>query len=469
MPDSAHLTPYRSRDVAAILDILVTHQAVAVVGLSNFGKSTLLRQLSEPSVADTYQTVTARPAMFVYVDCNRMLQMSAQGFYEVILRAALERLAESEEDCHELCDRIEALYNKVVESESAFAIPLAFNDAIITLLDDESSRRDVILMLDECDAVLTDLDERVFLNLRALKDKYAEQLNYVTATQEPFLTTRGGDDLAEFLELFAANKYHLQPLSPDEATELAAEIFRQANDSLDPPERDYILEEAGGHPGLIQAVSHVVLQVESGAPPTYTQQALSMAGDVLQNHRLVRGELAKLWKQLLPNEREAVTLAATRGVAALTEAQQSELLTRGLLVQHEEGVRLFSQLFLYYARRQALSQQEFHEGVWVDIDAGTVWVGGQRAEPLTDLEYRLLLLLYGRLDKICDKYQIVEAVWGQEYLGEVDDARIEKLISRLRVKLEPDPAQPQYVITVRGRGYQLSLPKGMPDTDAENT
>jgi DNA-binding winged helix-turn-helix (wHTH) protein len=463
MLDSARLTPYRSHDVAAILDILVTRQAVAVVGLSNFGKSTLLRQLTESQVAEEYRTVTARPVLFVYVDCNRMLQMSAQGFYEVILRAVLEELAESKDDCRALCDRIEVFYNKVVESESAFAIPLAFNDGIITLLNDESSHRDVVLLLDEFDAVLTDLDERVFLNLRALKDKYPEQLNYVTATQDPFLTARGGDDLAEFLELFAAQKYHLQPLNSGDATELAAEIFRQANDSLDPPERDYILEQAGGHPGLIQAVSHVVLQVESGAPPTYTQQALSMAGDVLQNHRLVRGELARLWKQLLPSEREAATLVATRGLAALTESQQAELLTRGLLVRYEGGVRLFSQLFAHYARRQALTRREMHEGVWVDIDAGTVWVGGRRAEPLTDLEYRLLLLLYGRIDKLCDKYQIVEAVWGQEYLGEVDDARIEKLISRLRAKLEPDPVEPQFVITVRGRGYKLSLPKGMPD------
>jgi two-component system response regulator RegX3 len=92
----------------------------------------------------------------------------------------------------------------------------------------------------------------------------------------------------------------------------------------------------------------------------------------------------------------------------------------------------------------------------VDVDAGDAWVDGERVPSLTDLEYRLLLLLYGRLGKICDKYQIVEAVWGQDYIDEVDDARVEKLISRLRSKVEHDPANPKYLITVRGRGYKLA-------------
>jgi DNA-binding response OmpR family regulator len=69
-----------------------------------------------------------------------------------------------------------------------------------------------------------------------------------------------------------------------------------------------------------------------------------------------------------------------------------------------------------------------------------------------------LLLLYGRLGKICDKYQIVEVVWGESYIDKVDDARIEKLVSRLRAKLERDPSNPHYLITVRGRGYKLASP-----------
>jgi two-component system response regulator RegX3 len=82
-------------------------------------------------------------------------------------------------------------------------------------------------------------------------------------------------------------------------------------------------------------------------------------------------------------------------------------------------------------------------------------VNGVQAPTLTNLEYRLLLLLYGRLGKIVTKYDVVEAVWGEDYIDEVDDARIEKLVSRLRQKLEPDAANPHYVITVRGRGYKL--------------
>ncbi|MCD4687159.1 MAG: winged helix-turn-helix domain-containing protein [Anaerolineae bacterium] len=465
-PDST-LTPARSHDVIAILDDLATGQAVAVIGLSNFGKSTLLRQFALPAVAAEYRVRTQRPVLFVYVDCNRMLQMSAQGFYEAILRALLETLTETG-NCGPLCDQIDEFYRKVVESRSDFAIPLAFNDAVIALLDSDAQRpgvvpRDVLLLLDEFDDVLTGLDERVFLNLRALFDKYGTRLNYVTATLKPLATEPGGDNLAEFVELFAANRYHLKPLNDDDATAVAAEIFEQNNDSLDPHEREYILERAGGHPGLIHAVAHVVMQVESGAPATYTQQALSVADDVLQNHPLVRTELGKLWKQLLTNEQDAAILTASRGPAALTTVQRTTLLTRGILIQAKTQLRLFSRLFAHYARRQGLIHQELPDGVWVDTDAGTVWVNGQIVEALTDLEYRLLLLLYGRVGKICDKYQIVESVWGQEYLGEVDDARIEKLISRLRAKLEPTPSRPRFVVTVRGRGYKLNNPQGMPD------
>ena len=92
------------------------------------------------------------------------------------------------------------------------------------------------------------------------------------------------------------------------------------------------------------------------------------------------------------------------------------------------------------------------------MESGTVWVDGKSAPELTSLEYRLLLLLYGNLNSTCDKYKIVEAVWSEDYLDAVDDARVEKLVSRLRQKIEPTPNEPRYLTTIRGRGYKLISP-----------
>ena len=91
----------------------------------------------------------------------------------------------------------------------------------------------------------------------------------------------------------------------------------------------------------------------------------------------------------------------------------------------------------------------------LDLEAGEVYVDGNAVPVLTDLEYRLMLLLYGQIDGICDKYRIVESVWGEDYIEEVDDARIEKLVSRLRQKIESDPSDPRYLVTVRGAGYKF--------------
>ena len=75
------------------------------------------------------------------------------------------------------------------------------------------------------------------------------------------------------------------------------------------------------------------------------------------------------------------------------------------------------------------------DGLYVDDERGEVFVNGRQVETLTQLEFQLMKLLNQNRNKILDKYQIVVGVWGDDHLPEVDDARIEKLISRLRQKV----------------------------------
>ncbi len=95
--------------------------------------------------------------------------------------------------------------------------------------------------------------------------------------------------------------------------------------------------------------------------------------------------------------------------------------------------------------------------VEIDVRGGVVRVDRQPVS-LAPKEFALLAFLFEAAGSVCSKDEIGTAVW-PEYAEGVYDYQIENLVRRLRAKLEPDPAAPQLLLTVRGRGYKLLLPR----------
>jgi two-component system KDP operon response regulator KdpE len=86
----------------------------------------------------------------------------------------------------------------------------------------------------------------------------------------------------------------------------------------------------------------------------------------------------------------------------------------------------------------------------VDIAGRKVLVKGERVR-LTPVEFRLLALLMQNAGRILAHRQLLEKVWGWEYIDDLDYIRI--YIWHLRQKIEPDPSQPKYILTEPGVGY----------------
>ncbi len=90
--------------------------------------------------------------------------------------------------------------------------------------------------------------------------------------------------------------------------------------------------------------------------------------------------------------------------------------------------------------------------VRIDEQRHTVLRDGQPVD-LTALEFKLLRTLAAEAGRVLSREQLLERVWGYDFYG--DDRVVDVHIGRIRQKLEADPANPQYIVTVRGVGYKF--------------
>ncbi|MCW2697388.1 MAG: phoB [Modestobacter sp.] len=90
--------------------------------------------------------------------------------------------------------------------------------------------------------------------------------------------------------------------------------------------------------------------------------------------------------------------------------------------------------------------------VRLDVDRHVVAVDG-RPVALPLKEFDLLELLLRNAGRVLTRGQLIDRVWGADYVG--DTKTLDVHVKRLRAKLEPDPANPKYLLTVRGLGYKF--------------
>jgi two-component system response regulator RegX3 len=92
--------------------------------------------------------------------------------------------------------------------------------------------------------------------------------------------------------------------------------------------------------------------------------------------------------------------------------------------------------------------------VRMDVERHVVSVDGQHVNmPLK--EFDLLELLLRNAGRVLTRGQLIDRVWGSDYVG--DTKTLDVHVKRLRAKIEPDPGNPKYLVTVRGLGYKFEV------------
>ncbi len=110
---------------------------------------------------------------------------------------------------------------------------------------------------------------------------------------------------------------------------------------------------------------------------------------------------------------------------------------------------------VYRGKAQETGEDKFLalRGIRLNLDYNQVWVREKEVE-LTEIEYQILRLLMRTPQRIFSIQSIYETVWDEPYFY-ISNGTVMVHIRKLRVKIEENPQEPQYIKTVWGKGYRF--------------
>ncbi|MBC7810685.1 MAG: response regulator transcription factor [Burkholderiales bacterium] len=197
-----------------------------------------------------------------------------------------------------------------------------------------------------------------------------------------------------------------------------------------------------------------------------------LCGDGLEGLRAFHAERPDvvILDIIMPGEMNGLTVcrrirevADTPIMMLSAQAVTEEDIIEGLSAGADEYLVKPVRLNEFVARVQALlrraqittteAEQGYNDGyLSVDLHRRHVYVSGRKIH-LTPTEFKLLAVLMENSGRVVPQRDLLEQVWGREYIDDVYYPRV--YISQLRRKVEPDPAHPIYILTEHRVGYRF--------------
>lgn len=447
---------YRQREMETIARWLEMGDSGAVVGLAGSGKSNLLRFLwRRPDVLKDYFLNQSQPVIPVPLDFNVLPDNDLSTFYRVILRAFYEERLNFPENLHQ---PIINLYQESKRERDPF-VPQSALREWFSLLKAEQIR--VVLVMDRFDYFCQVAPPYLFNTLRALRDNAKRGLSYLVGLRQEIADFVEPSQLGELYELLDGNTLWVGPFDEGDAKNMIKEETTwRTSKQLGRNEIIAMLTLSGHYPALLKAVCRWwrtagnTFNIKQWITSLRTDQGVQnrlqeLWGDLTQEEQLVLLELEE--------ERRNPSRRASRALEAEHRLLLERLTVKGL-VYRQSGQWLINGNLLSDFVAQV--KERSRGRIWLDQATGQFWQGSTKLE-LTQQQHNALLFFYHHLRERLPKTELLMEMWSDDWES-VDEARLYQLIRQLRLKVEPNPSHPVYIVSWYGTpegGYQF-FPEG---------
>lgn len=468
---------YRAREMEILAGWISAGESGSVVGLPGCGRSNLLGFLCHrPEVLESYLLPPIKSIVLIPVDLNNLPANNLSTLYRAMLRSFYRVRDQLDQTIQQ---SIVDLYEENRREKDAFLTQSALQELLL-LFQDQQTR--VVLVLNRFDHFFQTATLQMVNNLRGLRDDFKNTLCYIAGMTQEVTYLPDPTALGEMYELLDSYVCWVGSMGDEDARNLISRATRTA--AAPPTETDVsiILSLTGRFPALLRATCQWWLTMEDRPP--HAEWLVELLAEHSIHHRLV-----KIWKGLTQEEQfilsqmQKLQVTATgaqslKGITSHIEGRNTDNLFQDFVIQHRDilsglaakGICQQAGTCWYIEADLLVAFIATMKGrgrgrIWLDEETGEVYQGQTPLMNLTSLERCVLTFLIQYPKIRHTKTDLIISTWPEEIRQQgVTDNSLYQVILTLRRAIEPNPSQPSYLVTWRGKpegGYQF-FPEGRP-------
>jgi hypothetical protein len=426
--EAAYPISFRHEDAALLGEHLRHRHSVDLIGMKRVGISNFLRFfLSHPQIAPTYINDNERH-VFITVDLNDLVEREIVPFWTLMLKRIVDATETMDISSKEK-RAIDTLFLKTIQTQDPFMAIDSVRQSLVKLV---SFGFVPTLFLLRFDRIKDALAPAFFDNLHGLQEATHHKLSFV------FTSYRRLDQLAPTVFPKAAVSTFAHPmyikLANTQDTSIISETYeKRYNLTLSQTIKDALMDVVHGYVQFLQ-LSLIILHEHKDELPA-TAEALF---DLLAHDERMYLQSEELWESLFEEEKQIVLKIVRNEPITEGDRQQGKYAwDTGFVVEDADGARLFSKLFKLYVEQ--LSDKP---------------IGQTQSVHFSRKEHALMQILEKHVNEICERDEIITAVWPESEAFGISDWAIDRLVARVRVKLKQQNSKFE-IKTIRTRGYQL--------------
>lgn len=413
---------FRREDTKRLSSAVKSRRSVVLTGMKRVGISNFLRFfLYNEKVSEKF--LDNKKYLFVPVDLNDLVEREIYPFWILTLK----RLADAVEDSNvdqKIKKQISIFFLDSIQSQDLFLTLDYLRKSLVTLCN--AGYLPTIFFI-RFDRMKDSVTSEFFANFQGLIDATQKRLSYVFTIDRPLTHLDHSVFTKQSMFAFSDNIY-IKPARKNDVKIIFDSSVKQYDLKFSNDFSDELLKLVDGH---TQYLFFALISIKEAEKKVTPKELFNF----LLNDERISLQSEELWESLTTIEQSI--LLDIVGKIKLTEeqAKNAEYLTSSGFTD-EKMTKIFNPIFEYFIQQKEEERKK------------------ESSSDFSKKENLLLKYLEDNKDSVCEREQIIEAVWPEtESLG-VTDWAIDRLVARVRSKLK-DHNKNYAIVTIKTRGYKL--------------